>query len=245
MPVTRPEIEITKERVYLHLGKVRNPAGFEPLIEEALSLANGLLEPAVAWRDFQVEDMREEDGVLFLLDEEEGEEAMLHVGQKINLLSPAKRCHLSAATIGMALEKKVSELNERNEVLRGWMLDMVGVIAIEKLREQLRRIFELRAEERGWRLGPLMQPGSLSGWSLKGQRALLNLLPTREIGLHLNEKCVMVPQKSVSGLVGMGEGYGASMAEYYCEECPRLTCPWRRNRNYESIGGRLRTGLVR
>jgi hypothetical protein len=84
-----------------------------------------------------------------------------------------------------------------------------------------------RLEER-YQPGPLssMNPGSLEDWPISQQRALFDLFgDTRtHIGVELTESMLMIPAKSVSGvLFPSQEGFTAS-----CQLCPREVCPNRR-----------------
>jgi hypothetical protein len=70
-----------------------------------------------------------------------------------------------------------------------------------------------------------MNPGSLEDWPLTEQAPLFSLLgDTRQhIGVHLTDSMLMVPAKSVSGvLFPAEEGYAN------CQLCPREVCPNRR-----------------
>jgi hypothetical protein len=70
-----------------------------------------------------------------------------------------------------------------------------------------------------------MNPGSLGDWPISQQRPLFNLLGDVEgtIGVHLKESFLMVPTKSVSGILFPAEESFAS-----CQLCPRDRCPNRR-----------------
>jgi hypothetical protein len=76
-------------------------------------------------------------------------------------------------------------------------------------------------------LGPVsvMNPGSLEDWPLREQRTLFSLLgDVREaIGVELTKSLLMVPTKSVSGILFPSEESFAS-----CQLCPRELCPNRR-----------------
>lgn len=71
-----------------------------------------------------------------------------------------------------------------------------------------------------------MSPGSLEDWPLEGQKPLFELLGDTEgaIGVRLTESLVMVPTKSVSGILFPTEENFES-----CQLCPRETCPGRRS----------------
>lgn len=70
-----------------------------------------------------------------------------------------------------------------------------------------------------------MNPGSLGDWPITQQRALFDLLGDVEgtIGVHLKESFLMVPTKSVSGILFPADESFAS-----CQLCPRDNCPNRR-----------------
>jgi hypothetical protein len=70
-----------------------------------------------------------------------------------------------------------------------------------------------------------MNPGSLEDWPLQEQRPLFSLLGdvTGLTGVRLTESLLMLPAKSVSGLLFASEVEFAS-----CQLCPRAVCPNRR-----------------
>ncbi len=70
-----------------------------------------------------------------------------------------------------------------------------------------------------------MNPGSLGDWPISQQRPLLALVGdvTGEIGVELMPSLLMVPTKSVSGILYPTEETFAS-----CQLCPRENCPNRR-----------------
>jgi hypothetical protein len=78
-----------------------------------------------------------------------------------------------------------------------------------------------------YQLGPVsvMNPGSLSDWPLSEQLALFALLGDvrAAIGVELTKSLLMVPTKSVSGILFASEESFAS-----CQLCPRELCPNRR-----------------
>jgi Vitamin B12 dependent methionine synthase, activation domain len=71
----------------------------------------------------------------------------------------------------------------------------------------------------------IMNPGSLADWPLREQRSLFSLLGNVQeaIGVELTKSLLMVPTKSVSGIMFPAEESFAS-----CQLCPRELCPNRR-----------------
>ncbi|HDH09565.1 MAG TPA: hypothetical protein ENF84_01355 [Chloroflexi bacterium] len=223
MPVIKDvPFSITAEKL-LKAQKRRKP---HPVLlraaEEAVSLARKLVAPAGIYDEFDVH--RVGDGRVEL----SAGGAVLHVGPKVDLLAPARQVFVAVYTIGPALEEKVAELYDCDETLLGYMLDSVGVMALGTVGERLQRIAEEHAAGRGWGVSPPLAPGSLVGWPVDGQRELCALLPIEEIGVRLNEYCVLEPHKSASMVMGMGPDYEDHRLRPICEFCAlRDTC-WRR-----------------
>jgi hypothetical protein len=70
-----------------------------------------------------------------------------------------------------------------------------------------------------------MNPGSLEDWPLTEQKKLFRLMDSaaRRIGVELKESCLMIPDKSVSGIIFQKEKSFVN-----CMLCKRENCPDRR-----------------
>ncbi len=82
----------------------------------------------------------------------------------------------------------------------------------------------------GWGVSPSLSPGSLVGWPLRGQRELCALLPLADIGVRLNEYCVLEPHKSVSMVIGLGPEYESHEVGSVCDYCALKDSCWRRRK---------------
>jgi len=71
-----------------------------------------------------------------------------------------------------------------------------------------------------------MNPGSLDGWPIEQQDTLFNLLENKqkEIGVDLTESYLMVPQKTVSGIL-----FKSKSGYTNCKLCEMVNCPSRRS----------------
>ena len=70
-----------------------------------------------------------------------------------------------------------------------------------------------------------LNPGSLPQWPIEGQRELFRILGDTEgaVGVSLTESCLMLPAKSVSGIL-----FSDRTGHVNCALCPRENCPNRR-----------------
>ena len=65
-------------------------------------------------------------------------------------------------------------------------------------------------------------------WNVSCQRELLTCLPVDEVGVRLNDSCMMWPRKSVSFAVAIrpaGEVHGKG----HCAACDMIDCRYRRH----------------
>lgn len=215
-------ITLTAEELLAAQGRNEHRPGLVSAAKEAIALGRTLFAPAAIYDELEVRGVAGERVELAV------DGAGLAVGPKADLLAPAKWLLVTVYTIGPALEARVSELYRAGEPLLSYMLDCVGVMALGMVGERLRCLAEERAAGRGWGVSPALSPGGLVGWPLQGQRELCSLLPLADIGVRLNEYCVLEPHKSVSMVIGLGPGYESHEVGSVCHICAlRDTC-WRR-----------------
>ena len=229
MPVIRDiDITLTVEEVLVAQKQDKPRPELVAATEEAIALAQTLLAPAAIYDEFEVREVAGERVELAL------DSAGLTIGPKADLLAPAKRLLVAVYTIGPALEKRVEELYKADKPVLAYMLDRVGVLALGAVGEKVRSLAEEQAAERGWGVSPALSPGSLVGWPVEGQRELCPLLPLADIGVRLNEYCVLEPHKSVSMVIGMGPGYETHQVGSICCYCALKDKCWRRRESSKS-----------
>jgi hypothetical protein len=69
----------------------------------------------------------------------------------------------------------------------------------------------------------IMNPGSLEDWPIQQQKELFSILKdTNRIGVRLNENLMMIPVKSLSGLM-----FSSEEKFINCQLCKRKECPGR------------------
>lgn len=122
-------------------------------------------------------------------------------------------------TCGMELEEwslKITEMMEQ------FWVDSLKEQAVLQAYQAVQNELENR-----YHLGitSTMNPGSLEDWPVKEQVPLFSLFgdPKKLIGVTLTDSFLMVPIKSVSGIIFPTNGQFES-----CQLCPRKNCPGRR-----------------
>jgi hypothetical protein len=228
MPILR-DIAITTsaDELLAEQGRNEQQSGLIAAAQEAIALGQTLFAPAAVYDDFEVRGVAGERATLAPLLPCSSASLALTVGPKADLLAPAQRLLVVVYTIGPALEARVGDLARAGEPLLSYLLDCAGVTALGVVGGRVRRLAKELAVERGWGVSPALSPGALVGWTLQGQQELCSLLPIAEIGVRLNEYCVLEPHKSVSVVIGMGPGFESHDVESVCCYCSLRDSCWR------------------
>ncbi len=113
----------------------------------------------------------------------------------------------------------------RRDPLVGCAADTIGSLAVEEAAEILEG--RVDAELLGEGLGATrrLSPG-YCGWDVAGQAALFAALPEGFLGVRLSPSFMMVPLKSVSGVIGAGRR--VAKRPYPCATCGIESCSRRR-----------------
>ena len=131
---------------------------------------------------------------------------------------------LFAVTLGDQISERISALFDTGELAEGYILDQVASFAADELADVAARRFQTRSERSDLAVLPY-SPG-YCGWHVSGQEALFARLRPDEIGIFLNDSCLMHPTKSVSGVLVMApvEAHEFSPAFPCCATCTTLAC---------------------
>jgi len=136
---------------------------------------------------------------------------------------------LFAVTIGHEVDREIRCLFETNEFPLGSMLDAAASVSAEKAVDVVQGRFQKQlCDEQRWAPATAIMPFSpgYCGWRVNGQRALFELLRPEEVGIGLNDSCLMQPLKSISGVLvaGAKEIFGFDDDFLFCSECATRPC---------------------
>ncbi len=199
------------------IDPARASPALEAAAEEVIEEAQSLLEPAavrevVGVRDFHHQTIELDGDAAF-----EGPLAA-------RALAGSMEVSLAVCTIGAALEARVQALFSEDPV-RAMALDGAGIAALRQVSGAVVRRIREEAATKGWGSGMRAQPGQ-EGWSIRQQAVLFDLVPAERIGVRLTESALMIPQRSVSMVIGMGPDMRPDAVA--CDFCSkRKRCAWR------------------
>ena len=145
----------------------------------------------------------------------------------ISYIKGAAHLHLFLVTVGGEIETEASNWMSKGEALYGYLLDRIGSLAVESLaeatEEELRKAYLSKNETVSMRLSP-----GYCDWPIEEQFVMAKALDFSKIGVALTEKCMMVPRKSISAMVGVGPKDLFSKMASQCVACDRVECDYRR-----------------
>jgi hypothetical protein len=142
------------------------------------------------------------------------------------LLSRCESAVIFVATIGGHLEEIARQEIDNGRNLCWTILDAIGSGAVEKLAALVEKEIRQAAFSRNRFSSRRFSPGYCD-WDIHQQNILFDILGDDTAGVELTEGMLMTPQKSVSGIIGIGTNH--EITHYNpCTTCRRQDCPGRR-----------------
>ena len=208
------QIDPEAVRKSLHLDR----QGDSHLAQRLIDKAKTLIEPKAAFKVCYIDEKRQNEVLV----------NGLHLESKVlrKNLNGVERIFPYVVSIGAALEQASSKTSN---LLEAYYLDVIGNIALTAVRIQLQNHL---CSKFALKKISFMSPGSLQDWPIEAQRQLFQLLPDVEasIGVRLNESCLMIPTKSVSGIY-----FQTEVSFFNCQLCQRGMCLGRKARYNEDL----------
>lgn len=132
---------------------------------------------------------------------------------------------LFAVTLGDEISDRIAALFDNGELAEGYILDQVASFAADEMATIAGRRFQ-ETLERNENAAVLPYSPGYCGWHVAGQRPLFARLKPDEIGISLNDSCLMQPIKSVSGVLVFApiDAHDFSPAFPCCATCTTLDC---------------------
>ena len=191
------QVRVSRPLVLLRLG-YRRPSQVPPrtarVLDEVIDHARGLIAPRAVYRRVVVS--APEPGVTLVGGMLRSTSRSLH-----DRLARCSEAVVFAATIGPAVETWGHELSERDEMTRALLADAYASAAAIALGLEVEALGARLLAEHGLEAIKRYAPG-YGDWDLSDQRPLHALLGSDRIGITLTEDFLMLPAKSISGIIG-------------------------------------------
>ncbi|MGB6872707.1 MAG: vitamin B12 dependent-methionine synthase activation domain-containing protein [Dehalococcoidia bacterium] len=217
------DIEIDKKQLCHYIGYNdghKLSARISSLIDDYTEHAHYLINPSYS---YIIKDVEWARGSIALI-----EDSIIFKSQVIAQL--LEHCHQVAiflVTIGKYLEETTSQLAKDGLILQATVLDAIGSGAVEKVADLVQDKIKEIAKAQGLVTSRRFSPGYCD-WNIGQQRMLFYALTGNTLGIRLTGECLMIPQKSISGIIGIGPSIDNVENYNPCKTCTKQDCPGRR-----------------
>ena len=216
-------IEIDRQQICRYLGYNNSyeiPTRISSLIDKYIEHAHHLVRPSYS---YNIREIKWIQGSLVFV-----ENLIIFESQElVRLLEHCNKVAVFIATIGIHLEEMAQQLSEDGLILQAAVLDAIGSSAIEGLVDLVHSRIEEEAGAQGLVISRRFSPGYCD-WDLGQQEALFEAVDSSVVGVRLTDQSLMIPQKSISGIIGIGP-FNSDVGNYDpCEACGRHACLGRR-----------------
>jgi hypothetical protein len=142
-----------------------------------------------------------------------------------NQLKRSTSLALYVSTAGPRLEHWSGELMAGGDMMRGYIVDAIASEYVEQASAWLEKKIAGHVQSRGWKMTNRYSPGYCD-WPVSEQHKLFSLLPEKFCGITLTESALMIPIKSLSGIIGLGPD--VKRGAFQCSICDLKECFRRR-----------------
>lgn len=213
-------IRLSKEKIWAVLGNASESKEYvDKCIEESIidSLQLIDLKSGFVFRDE------------IFLDKEQSkihsEPIILNVKKMIfNQLLASEKIAIFVCTAGPAISDKAAILMKKGDYLTAYIYDIIGSLSVELAMDLAQEKLKVEMQNLGLGISNRFSPG-YCGWKLDEQKKIFSLLPPKFCGISLNDSCHMQPQKSISGIIGIGKNI--TFENYSCNICDMDDCLYR------------------
>lgn len=217
------QLDVNKQQVLSNIGYVDDyqpSARITSLVDDYIDNYHDLIAPSYS---YAIKDILSVDGNCVII-----EDSIVFESAVIaRLLERCEKVAVFTLTIGSHLEELVSYLAENGLVLQATVLDAIGSGAAEKLADSVQERIGILAKVEGMVISRRFSPGYCD-WEVSQQKMVFKAMKDDTAGIRLTETCLMIPQKSVSGIIGIGRAEN-DVANYNpCPACDKQDCVGRR-----------------
>jgi hypothetical protein len=132
---------------------------------------------------------------------------------------------LFLCTAGEKIGEVSRQLIGEKDFLRGYIYDVAGSEIVEAAADIMQKKIMENMQEEGMLITNRFSPG-YCGWNVSEQHKLFQLIPDNFCGIRLTESALMVPIKSISGIIGIGRN--VKFNPYTCSLCDYENCIYRK-----------------
>lgn len=218
--VSLTEIKLTPDSIYKAMGYSNSiPEILIYEVNETLSEIENYLDIKIGFKIFHQDKIKINSNSIQI-------DAEIFNSDKIitKRLRNSTAIAVFVSTAGSKITNYASEIIQIDP-LKSFILDTIGSETAEQACDLLEIKLNNIVSSINWKITNRYSPG-YCGWLVKEQQKLFSLLPKKFCGVSLTESSLMIPIKSVSGIIGLGPI--VKKEEYECSICDVENCFRRR-----------------
>jgi len=168
---------------------------------------------------YDKQDMDVRKGILTI------DNTKIHAGSQIcGYLKEADQFAIFICTAGDYITELTHKYSETGDLLEAYITDLLGSLIVEKAMDLMQQEMETTFAKTGLKLSQRYSPGYCN-WALVSQKEIFSAIPANNCGISLTDSSLMIPIKSISGIIGIGKLI--SKKAYGCEICNNQSCIYR------------------
>lgn len=184
-----------------------------------MSQSAPLLTPRFAYCIFDVAEMKDDTITIG--------NTVLHCGNEIGQsLHGSTQAAVIACTVGEGITRQYNGYLQDSDFVKAYLCDIFANVAIEKMMYIVKATLRKEIEPDQLGITSHFCPGNCN-WDIKEQSELLSLLPEEYCPVRLTSSFLMLPMKSLSGIVGIGKN--VKYRKSNCASCQSGKCIYRKN----------------
>lgn len=197
------EIEINPHEVLRYLGYKKELVSSDDIaqVERLLPEARSAIKAAACWGRFDIK-LLPDDIIAFPYGQVQSHDLRRNFALGAEKDTLPSEIFIFAATIGLDYDRLVQR-SRISSMAKASFLNAIGAAAVEDVCDRLNDELKKLAAREGKELCPRYSPG-YGDFSLENQKGIFNLLsPSKYTGLTLKDNMIMVPEKSVTAVIGI------------------------------------------
>ena len=197
---------------------------FSQTVTNFLANINNQLEPRGVFLIKKISELDVKQGILTI------DNKTLRVGKSIaHQLKESEYVALFIITIGSTVETLAKKLSKECDLMEGYTLNLIGSEAAEEVAEFVHEKIRKQAQKNGYSITNRFSPGYCN-WDVSEQFNLFMFFNGNTAGVLLTDSALMLPIKSVSGIIGIGTN--ATFKPYNCNKCNDNKCIYRNKKQH-------------
>ncbi|MFI5398322.1 MAG: hypothetical protein ACHQ9S_22525 [Candidatus Binatia bacterium] len=216
-------VELDQSEVFRMMGYPHAASVSQPVLDLCREQIRRVVDCAAPWGSYR--EMRIKTITRDRVQLDSG--GVLRSRRVASILRRAQHLEVCLVTLGSQVTAEISRLMAENCVVEALAFDAAATVATNALMAQLRERICAEVTERNCGTTHHYGPG-YTGWDIQDLPILFSCLETEDLPVRLNQQLMMIPEKSLLGVVGIVPGGRRLRQVAPCRLCDLERCSVRR-----------------